>query len=309
MSTNLFILHHYEASPYAEKIRLMFGRAGMEWGSVLAPPMPPRPSVDPLAGGYRRIPVAQQGADVFCDTALIAFEVSELAHLPALAPSSVDHDLESLLALAEGDVFFSAITGASSGKVLLNLLKQFGLFKTLRFIKDRSGMMQGGTIKPPQGAAARQVFDEYLDQLDEVLSSRDWLTAGQQPGYADFAAFHPIWLRLGITGSALDQQRAHLAAWYARVGAVGYGQRRELSADQAMAFAREASPRALPDNMVSHPQLHQRVSVAPSDYGRQAVVGELVAVTDERLIIARNTPDLGRVHVHFPVQGYEVKPA
>ena len=61
-----WVLHHYEASPYAEKIRLMFGYTGLRWHSVISPPMPPRPNLDPLTGGYRRIPVAQKGADLFC---------------------------------------------------------------------------------------------------------------------------------------------------------------------------------------------------------------------------------------------------
>ena len=37
------ILHHYDNSPYAEKVRLMFGLAGMRWQSLLSPPWPPRP--------------------------------------------------------------------------------------------------------------------------------------------------------------------------------------------------------------------------------------------------------------------------
>lgn len=63
--TDTLILHHYDASPYAEKIRLMFGLTGTRWQSLIAPVQPPRPSVDPLTGGYRRIPVAQIGADIF----------------------------------------------------------------------------------------------------------------------------------------------------------------------------------------------------------------------------------------------------
>jgi hypothetical protein len=29
--------------------------------------MPPRPLLDPLTGGYRRVPVLQVGADIYCD--------------------------------------------------------------------------------------------------------------------------------------------------------------------------------------------------------------------------------------------------
>ena len=35
------ILHHYEASPYAEKIRLMFGLTNAHWKSLLSPVQPP----------------------------------------------------------------------------------------------------------------------------------------------------------------------------------------------------------------------------------------------------------------------------
>ncbi|WP_231877010.1 glutathione S-transferase N-terminal domain-containing protein, partial [Oleiphilus sp. HI0067] len=74
--TESIILHHYDKSPYAEKIRLMFGLMNTSWQSLLSLPIPPRPNLDPLTGGYRRIPVAQIGADLICDTGLIAQEVS-----------------------------------------------------------------------------------------------------------------------------------------------------------------------------------------------------------------------------------------
>jgi len=58
------ILYHHALSPYSEKIRAMLGYAGMRWESVIVPEMPPRPQLDRLAGGYRRVPVAQIGADI-----------------------------------------------------------------------------------------------------------------------------------------------------------------------------------------------------------------------------------------------------
>lgn len=38
---------------------------------MLIPPIMPKPDVVALTGGYRRTPVLQVGADIFCDTALI----------------------------------------------------------------------------------------------------------------------------------------------------------------------------------------------------------------------------------------------
>ena len=63
-----FILHHYWPSPFAQKIRLAFGLAGVEWNSVEIPRIPPKPNLMPLTAGYRLTPVLQIGADVYCYT-------------------------------------------------------------------------------------------------------------------------------------------------------------------------------------------------------------------------------------------------
>ncbi len=66
------ILHHYPTSPFAEKARLLLGFKGLSWRSVNIPPMMPKPDLTALTGGYRKTPVLQVGADVYCDTSLMA---------------------------------------------------------------------------------------------------------------------------------------------------------------------------------------------------------------------------------------------
>lgn len=78
------ILHHYPMSPFSEKIRAMLGYAGLGWQSVTVREMPPRPKLELLTGGYRKIPVAQIGADVFCDTRTIDREIAALGNKPEL---------------------------------------------------------------------------------------------------------------------------------------------------------------------------------------------------------------------------------
>jgi glutathione S-transferase len=68
------ILHHYEASPFSEKVRLALGLKGAAWRSVITPNMMPKPDLVPLTGGYRRAPVMQIGADIFCDSQLMLVE-------------------------------------------------------------------------------------------------------------------------------------------------------------------------------------------------------------------------------------------
>lgn len=45
-----FILRHYDASPFSEKPRVMFGLKGLAWRSVIQPSIMPKPDLVPLTG-------------------------------------------------------------------------------------------------------------------------------------------------------------------------------------------------------------------------------------------------------------------
>ena len=84
--SHLPILHHFEASPFSEKIRVIFGFKQIAWQSVLIPRIMPKPDLVPLTGGYRRTPVMQIGADIFCDTQIIQREIERRFPEPTLFP-------------------------------------------------------------------------------------------------------------------------------------------------------------------------------------------------------------------------------
>ena len=302
-----WILHHYEDSPYAEKIRLMFGHTGLAWSSVLSPPIPPRPNLDPLTGGYRRIPVAQLGADILCDTALISLEIARLTDRAALRPDSMTEDCAGLVARAQGDVFFSVITSEPPLKILRALLSKFGVRETYRFFKDRSGMMKHATIKPPSGKQAQAVIAAFFDELDMTLADRPFLS-GDGVGYADFAAIHPVKFKLDLMGGALPDRLSHLKRWYDAMLLPGHGDRTELAPEQAFEIAAGSEPRGLPPTE-AHDCLNKKVQIGPEDYGQEPVVGDLVAATPERFIVARHTEKFGLLHVHFPRLGYTLSEA
>jgi glutathione S-transferase len=69
------ILHHYDTSPYAEKVRTGLGLKGLAWASVELPVIMPKPNLTTLTGGYRKRPVLQIGADIYCDSQLIMREL------------------------------------------------------------------------------------------------------------------------------------------------------------------------------------------------------------------------------------------
>ena len=80
------ILHHYDTSPFSEKVRMMLGYKRLKWRSVTIPIVAPKPDLVALTGGYRRTPVLQIGADIYCDTALIARTLDRLHPAPTLYP-------------------------------------------------------------------------------------------------------------------------------------------------------------------------------------------------------------------------------
>ena len=73
------ILHHYALSPFSEKVRRVLAYKQIPWRAVEQPIMAPKPDLRPLTAGYRRVPVMQIGADVYCDTAVIQNETQVFA--------------------------------------------------------------------------------------------------------------------------------------------------------------------------------------------------------------------------------------
>lgn len=78
------ILHHYPTATFSDRVRLALGLKGVTWRSVTIPGAMPKPDVTALAGGYRRAPVMQIGADICCDTHLILSKLEELEPEPTL---------------------------------------------------------------------------------------------------------------------------------------------------------------------------------------------------------------------------------
>jgi glutathione S-transferase len=80
------ILHHFDQSPFSEKIRAIFGFKRLAWKSVRISRIMPRPDLMPLTGGYRRTPTMQIGADIYCDTQIIIRELEARFPTPTLFP-------------------------------------------------------------------------------------------------------------------------------------------------------------------------------------------------------------------------------
>ena len=299
------ILHHYDFSPFAQKIRSMFGYGDLSWHSVISPPMPPRPNLDPLTGGYRKIPVLQVGADLFCDTRIITAEIAKLAGRPELDRNHCNEQIQRFIDEVDLRVFFASAGSASPAKVLTAMLLKFGPFTTVKFIKDRVAMARKAKVSMPTGSKARNILKPHYDRLQQMLEDSPYLF-GDQASVADFSAYHVAWLAILTGAKPIRKEATHTADWYQRITNFGDGNRRELAAQNAFEIARDSAPRALPLGANEHPKIGATVNIAPTDYGRDAVEGKLVAANAERFIIERNTKKFGTLHVHFPTLGFEL---
>ena len=140
-----------------------------------------------------------------------------------------------------------------------------------------------------------------------------WL-GGDHPSIADAAAFMNIWFLEGAVpqiAAALMQGLPKLATWKSRIRGLGHGERMEMEAAEALAIAKAAIPGAYTKHDPADPlgvAQGDPVFVMADDYGRDRIGGTLVAANPERVVIAREDPTLGDVHVHFPRSGYIVMP-
>src|SRR5712675_805244 len=111
---NTIIFHHYWTSPFSEKVRLVFGIKGLSWRSVEIPNMMPKPDLMPLTGGYRKTPVMQIGADIYCDSQIIIRELERRFPSPTVAR---DKGLSFALGFWSDRPFFQATVPLIFGEV------------------------------------------------------------------------------------------------------------------------------------------------------------------------------------------------
>src|SRR5436189_4936519 len=103
------ILHHYPTSPFSEKVRVAFGIKQLAWKSVVIPNIMPRPDLMPLTGGYRKTPVMQVGADIYCDTQLIMLEIERRCPKPALLPVGQEGEARAIAMWIDRNIFWAAV--------------------------------------------------------------------------------------------------------------------------------------------------------------------------------------------------------
>ncbi|MDJ0857831.1 MAG: glutathione S-transferase family protein [Dinoroseobacter sp.] len=306
------ILHNYPQSPVAEKVRVAFGIKKLAWRDVEIPRLPPKPMLTVLTGGYRRTPVMQIGADIFCDSQCILRELERRSPTPSFFPTADAGLMWCLSRWTDGALFDLAVKlvlGSAGG----NLPPDFA--------EDRGRLYLGENWAEGLRAANKQLphlvsqVRAPLSWLDAQLSDgRDFLL-GADPAAIDAQVYHVVWFVRGRWdgGPAMLGEFANLVRWEANVRKLGHGAPTDMDPEDAIARALAATSIVEEGVASNDPQglkVGMAISVRPDvDGGEQPVEGILRQATADTLALERTSDDVGTVCVHFPRAGYRIEPA
>jgi glutathione S-transferase len=304
---NEIIFHQYDISPFSEKVRVIFGIKGLTWNSVIQPVIMPKPELIALTGGYRKIPVMQIGADVYCDTQIIIRELERRYPTPSMYVGG-DAGLSNALAFWTDRPLFTLacdviFAGAST------------MPREDPFTKDREALFERTFDMEARAAAVPNALDQlraHLGWIDEQLADGRRFLLGDKPGHADASAYYNILFIRWVNAPVMEKMGAlkHLREWEQRVKAIGHGTRKEMSREDALDIARDATSTEKPHADPEEPNGFKpgdAVTVGADDYGKDRIAGELISSSSQHVAIKRSDPRVGEVVLHFPRAGFVVQ--
>ena len=304
------IFHHYPQSPVSEKVRIGFGIKTLAWRSVHIPRIPPKPDLMPLTGGYRRTPVMQIGADIYCDSQCILRELQNRFPEPTFYPGGGDGMVWGVSRWTDGELFthiIKLVLGSNADDLPED------------FAKDRGRLYLGPNYDlKKQQADLPHIISQIRAEfgwMDQRLATGRRFMLGDHPGLPDALAYYLVWFVRGRwdKGPEFLSQFEALVAWETRVAAIGHGQPSEMDASEALEIARSCEIKTIEQTDPNDPQslvLGQEVEILPdSDGGDPAVRGTVHYAGRETIAIKRTDERVGTVCIHFPRAGFRVRPA
>ena len=293
------ILHQYAMSPYSKKVISIFAFKNLAWHAVEQPVIAPKPDLTPLTGGYRKIPVLQIGAHIYCDTKLMIREIEKRHPETALTPTELLGATELIADWADYRLFSHA-AGPS--------IFEIGNLVPKDFLADRAAMQRPEVLAaalPVDHVKAQFVLD--LQMINRQLEGTPFML-GERFTLADAATFHVLNFACNAPSLAEEvNKHTAIANWLQAIRDMGEGQRSDMEPAEALNIARDATPDYTPPaDAIADEALPvgQVIAIKPNDYGQEETVGEIAWATAEALAVKRSDEKVGDVLVHYPRLGY-----
>jgi glutathione S-transferase len=308
------ILHNYPSSPFSEKIRLVLGYKKLAWKSVLIPAIMPKPDVIALTGGYRKTPILQVGADVYCDSALICDVLEHVQLEPTLYPPHLKGVSRVFAQWADSTLFWAAMAYNLQPKGAAQVFAKAPPDAAKAFSEDRKAM--SGNMARLRPADATSAYRSYLRRIAHMVEEHEFLF-GAEPCVADFAAYHALWytrVQVPVMADILNATPA-VGEWMDLMAEIGHGANDRLSSGDAITVAQGAEPMPAGQNLLIDSAfqddhgiaLGSKVTITAESFGPESTEGELIAATRTHYTLRREHPLTGTVHVHFPRIGYVMR--
>lgn len=301
------ILHHYPPSPVSEKIRTAFGLKSLVWRSVEQNRLPDRPELFAMTGGYRRIPVMQIGADIFCDTQCILRVLEDRFPKPSLFPNQGAGLPFALSRWTDGPLFDLAFRVALA-PVADELPPAFVADRARLYIGPDADLEKERADLPHTLAQ----FRAQLGWLETRLETGRPYILGDAPGMPDLLAWYIVWFIKERYAEAdrFFSEFPKLDGWAKRMADLGHGTSTPMLPAEALEIAKSSTSVTAEHSDPLDPQglkVEMTVAIAPlTDSGEKAVEGSLRAVSRDMIAMTVNNPLCGEVVVHFPRVGYRV---
>jgi glutathione S-transferase len=305
-----FILHHYDASPFAEKIRTLLGHKNANYKVVRIPVIMPKPDLVALTGGYRKTPVLQRKNHIYCDTRLMARVIDEQFSGESIFPSELSLTANTVAQWADQHLFSVAVALTFSPPGFEVFRQRVPEKFVEAFLNDRAKMREGGNGLSMEANTALELIPIYLQQVEQQLRSVGPYICGDQISIADFSIYHCLWFINNNSGvSALLEGYQNLNQWFKTMKAIGHGSQTSIDATAAIDIAYSAQKVLFSNDdflVVNGFTFGDHVEIAPTDNGMKAVSGELIVSKTDEIAIKRIDEKAGEVYVHFPRVGYKI---
>ncbi|RSL69282.1 hypothetical protein CEP53_002287 [Fusarium sp. AF-6] len=298
-------LHNFQTSPFGEKVRLILGLKSLQWKSIDAELILPKPNLTALTGGYRKTPVMQIGADIYCDSRLIADELEERYPHPTIYPGGSRGLCVALSEWSDRPLHIS-----SSGLAIGANKRDFPESLMTDRKKFFEGFMDIEDIEAEVPHLKSQLR-AHAALIEEQLADGRHFWLGEEPSLADFHAYVEIWTVRAFVPSATEilSGFTKMEEWEDRVKQIGHGEMTPGTVEEAHEAARVST--GLPGRGVEVDNFlgllkGDLVTVVPDDYGKEPVVGRLVTLSLREVAVERDDALVGNVTVHFPRIGYRI---
>jgi glutathione S-transferase len=282
----------------------------------------PRPDLELIDVGYRKIPIMAIGKDIYIDSRLIISKLEELYPYSTLTPvTPAEAGIRKLFEswTIDGGIFANAVK-------LIPYWQETGFLSSNAFVDDREKLV-GRRMTAESMKAGRPDGAQHIQQAFDLLENtfladgRDWVLRTRKPSLADIDAIWPFkWLLMeptmkdSLPAEHFGKERyPKVYAWVARFVAETEKKRKELGMATALdgkAMAERTLGASSPEDVsfVDGDPLGlskgENVEVYPSDYGQMGKsTGNLIGLTIHEVVI-KNSKGL---HLHFPRWSFSIK--